>query len=427
MRRITLPKGGWHTRVWLVWGVAIVPVMIVLPPYLFPNMFAGRRILEIFWAAGLLLALAAPSIRAGAARAWSALSVHSRVAAIVFVAGALVSALLASAPDYALREWGLLTLLLVVVLPLSTVARRTGALVLWVTGGTLLLYALLVLPDPLDTGFLHPRFLGQAVAVAAPALLFSGNLVLALLAAPALGLGLVNGSRALFLTVAVVTVAALLLWPDRRRRMLPGLAGLAVAGTVVGMVAWLGHDASLQEAMQRGTTLTGRGRIWMEAFERFLRAPVLGEGPGMLARDPGLGGWGAHPHNSVLLIAAETGLVGLLSVGMLVTRALRHLPRLAAERRPWALALLAGGFHSLLSGTIIMPASQALLVLALAMVLPAPAEGDAARAPRPATGLALAVVGAAALVVLLATIGLPPVDVDQEGWGPRFFARGIIP
>jgi O-antigen ligase len=263
------------------------------------------------------------------------------------------------------------------------------------------------------------------VAVAAPALLFTGNLALALLAAPGLGLGLVNGSRALFLTVVVITLAAALLWPDRRRRMIPGLLGLALAGAVVGVLTWLGHDQSLQDAVQRGTTLTGRGRIWGESLERFLQAPVLGEGPGMLARSPGLGGWGAHPHNSVMLVAAETGLVGLVSVGLLVGRGLWQLPRLAADRRPWALALLSGGFHSLLSGTIIMPASQALLVLALAMALPRPAEGDAARTLPPAVGLALAVVGAAALVVLVATIGLPPVE--REGWGPRFFARGIIP
>jgi hypothetical protein len=133
-----------------------------------------------------------------------------------------------------------------------------------------------------------------------------------------------------------------------------------------------------------------------------------------------------HPEpNSLLLIAAETGLVGLVSVGLLVRRGLWQLPRLPADRRPWALALLSGGFHSLLSGTIIMPASQALLVLALAMALPRPAEGDAARTLPPAVGLALAVVGAAALVVLVATIGLPPAE--REGWGPRFFARGIIP
>jgi O-antigen ligase len=227
---------------------------------------------------------------------------------------------------------------------------------------TLLVYGLVRLPDPLEAGFLHPRFLGQGMAA-----------------------------------------------------------------TVVGVLAWLGHAQSFQDEEQRGTTLTGQGRIWGESLERFLQAPGLGEGPGMLARSPGLGGWGAHPHNSVMLVAAETGLVGLVSVGLRVGRGLWQLPRLPADRRPWALALLSGGFHSLLSGTIIMPASQALLVLALAMGLPRPDEGDAARPQRPAVGLALAVVGAAALVTLLATLGLPPVDIDREGWGPRFFARGIIP
>jgi O-antigen ligase len=412
---------------WFLWAVGIGPAMFLLGLFLFPNVFSTRRLLQILWAAGLLLALLAPRIRHGSARLWSSLSPPVRSAAAVLVAGALASAVLSAAPSYAMREWGLLTLLLITVLPAAVILSGRQREVLAVLAATLVLYAVLRLPAPLETGFGHPRFLGQAMAVAAPPLLFSGSPWLALAAAPALALGIVNGSRALLLTILVVTVAALVLWPDRRRRMLPGMLGVVAAALIVAALAAMGYDASLQDAVERGATLTGRERIWTESLARFLQAPVLGEGPGMLARSPGLGGWAAHPHNSVLLIAAETGLVGLVSVGLLVGRGLWQLPRLPADRRPWALALLSGGFHSLLSGTIVMPASQSLLVLALAMALPRPDEGDTARPLRPAVGLALAVVGAAALVVLVATIGLPPADTERVGWGPRFFARGIIP
>jgi O-antigen ligase len=419
---------------WLVWAVAVVPVMFIVPLYVFPlptdppiSIYDGRRYLEIVWLAGLLGALLSPAVRAASASLWAALSPATRIAAAVFVAGALVSALVSSAPPYALREWGLMTLLLVAVLPLASVMASRGGRVLEVIGLTLVLYAILVIASPLDHGFAHPRFLGQALAVLAPALLFSGNIVLALIGAPALALGIVNGSRALMLTLVVVTVVAAVLWPERRRRMLPGLAGLALAVLLVAVLAALGHDASLQHAVERGASTTGRTTLWRDAFGRFLGAPVLGVGPGLLARAPGLAGWAGHPHNSVFLIAAELGLVGLLAAGTLVVQGLRRLPVLAVDRRPWALALIGGGFHSLFSGTIIMPASQAMLVVALALALsPAlqPATGDRRRLR---TAWVLGAVGATSLAILLATLSLPGAELPPAMWGPRFFSPGIMP
>jgi putative inorganic carbon (hco3(-)) transporter len=434
VRRLTSPAAGWPAFLWFAWSTGVVPVMLILPPYVFPlppwlplTVFDGRRVMEILWAAGLLLALLDPAIRAEAARIWAGLSRPTRAALGLFLAWALLSALLSTAPAYALREWSLFTLLLVTVLSLAAVLGSRGPKVLEIMALTLVLSGVVTLPSPLDHGFMHPRFLGQVMAVASPALLFSGSPVLALMGAPALGLGILNGSRALLLTMAVVSVAALLLWPDRRRRVLPGLLGLAAAASVVGILAWLGHAESLQEAAQRGTTMTGRETMWREAFARFLQAPVLGEGPAMLARAPGLAGWAAHPHNSVLLVAAETGIVGLGCIAVLVVQGLRRIPRLSADRHPWALALLGGGFHSLLSGTIIMPASQALLILALALVLPGAEGARPDRIPWGGTGWVLAGVGAAALIVLLVTFGLPSVDAGPSIWSPRFSWKGMIP
>lgn len=55
--------------------------------------------------------------------------------------------------------------------------------------------------------------------MAGPVLLFSGNLWLALRSAPAMGLGILNSSRTLLLTIVVVTPAAAVRWPDRGRRI----------------------------------------------------------------------------------------------------------------------------------------------------------------------------------------------------------------
>lgn len=425
------PSAG---RGWVIWAIGVVPVMFILPMYVFPLPFPphisgydARRALEILWASGLLLALFNPLLRARAVRFWAGLSSWSRWAAAVFVGWGLVSALLASAPAYSLRDWSLTTLLLIAALPLAAVLRRRRTRTLEVIALTLVLYAIVVGATPLQTGFGHPRFLGQALAVAAPAVLFSGNLALALISAPALAIGILNGSRALMLTMVVVTVAALVLWPNRRERMGPGLAGLAVAALLVAGYALLGVDSSLQAAVERGTSSTGRDTMWLDALGRFARAPLLGEGPGMLARAPGVANWAGHPHNSVLLIAAEMGIVGLTSAAFLVTQGLRRLPRLASDRRPWALALIGGGFHSLFSGTTVMPASQVMLVLALALALPGAGSDGAGRDSRRATGWVLAGLGAAAVVILVATFSLPGADNMARIPGSRFFQPGIIP
>jgi O-antigen ligase len=420
-------------RGWVVWAVAVMPVMLILPMYVFPlpttppiPTYDGRRLLEILWAAGLLLALGRPSIRAASAQVWARVSVPTRMAGIGFLAWALLSSVVSSAPAYALREWSLVTLLAVVIFPLATILASTRTRVLDLLGLTLVLYAILVFAAPLEHGFAHPRFLGHVIAVAGAALLFSSNVTLALLAAPALAIGILNGSRALVVTLVVVAIAALLLWPEPRRRMLPAAMGLAVAMILVGVFAILGHDASLHEAVERGTSSTGRTLLWRETFARFTMAPVLGEGPGLLARNPGIAGWAAHPHNTVLLIAAETGLIGLLLASVLAVQGLRRLRVLTLEYQPWGLAILAGCVDSMFNSSIIVPASQALLVLALALALPA--TGDASHGGRHnRAGWGFAVVGALALVVLLSTLFLPSADFDGTLQGPRLLWRGVIP
>jgi O-antigen ligase len=424
------------TVLWGLWALAIIPAMFLLPLYVYPfnagpsHAYTWRRILQILWAAVFLLPVLWPPIRSGVARIWLGLPLSTRSAAGIFVAGALLSAAVSSSPVYALREWALFVLLFVVSLTIGAILSTRGRVVLVCLALTLLAYAIALLPAPLEHGFHHPRFLGQAIAVAAPVLLFSGNLVLALVAAPALAVGVLNGSRALVLTIIVITIAAIWLWEDRRVRMIPAAAGLAASTVLVLILVGVGHDSSLQAAVERGTTLTGRGTIWRESFELFLQAPLLGIGPGMLARLPLLGRWSTHPHNSLFLIAAETGLVGLVSIGALVFQGLKRLPRLAADRRPWALALLAGGFHSMFSGTIIVPTSQVLLVLALGMVLRVPPDEESASWG--GTAWLIPAVGAISVAVLFVTLGLTIGDFGfkVEGdrpFGVRFFSPGAIP
>lgn len=414
----------------LAWGVAIVPAMFILPMYVFPipqpfgvGTYAGRRLLEILWLSGVVLFLLRPAIRSAAAATWAGLPSVSRWAAVTFLGGSLLSAVMSSAPAYALREWALYALLLVAVLPLSAVLRPTSKL-LEAIALTLVLYAILIATNPLEHGFSHPRFQGQALAVIAPPVLFSGNLMLALMSAPALASGILNGSRALVFAIAMVVLAVLVLWRRRRRVIVPSLGGLALTAFLVAVYVAIGTDSSLAAAVDRGTSSTGRIEVWIVALERLAEAPLLGIGPGVLAREPGMVGWASHPHNSVLLVAAETGLVGLASITVLVMQGLIRLPRLTLRRRPWALALIGGGAHSLLSGTTVMPTSQAMLVLALALVLPGERAIPRDQQKSGATGWVVVAVGAVAIVVLMVTLIMLGLD-GVRGQGPRFFFGGI--
>lgn len=428
-------RAGAGPAAWQWWAASIVPAMIIIPFYLFPitpggwliTAYDGRRLLELVWAAGLVLVLLRPATRMAAVRTWLRFPRSTRIAITVFLLGALVSSLLSSAPAYALRGWALMTLLLVGVLSLAAILGPIRSKVLEWTGLTLLLYGILVFTEPGAHGFANPRFQGQVLAVTVPALLYAGILPLALMAAPALAAGIINGSRAMILTIAFMTVATPFMWSDRRRRVGAGLAGLALTACLMGILLWLGQDTPAGAAViERGSS--GRLTLWGEALQRFASAPILGIGPEMMARAPGSGPGNAHPHNSVLLVAVETGLVGLLSIGFLAWQGLTRLPRLDPDRRPWGLAVGAGAFHSLFSGTIIMPASQAILVLALALALP-DADGEAGAPARPATGWTLVLVGAAALAIVLATLWLPSAGSGalEGGPYPRFFVDGLTP
>lgn len=425
-------------RGWVVWAVGIVPVMMILPMYVFPlpfpprvGAYGGRRLLEIVWAAGLLIALLRPPIRMHAAEVWLGLSRVTRLAACAFLTGAFLSAIVSASPAYALREWSLIALLFVVAIPLGSILADRKGHVLEVVGLTLLLYGILIAATPLQTGFAHPRFQGQVLAVIVPPVLFSGSPLLAVMAAPALALGVLNGSRALMVAMAVVIAAAAFLWDERRRRMIPAVAALGLTSLLVALFVVGGAGSSLDAAVERVGSSMGRIAMWTESLGRFLRAPILGEGPGMLARAPGILGFAAHPHNSVMLVVAETGIVGLLAVGAMLVQGARRMPWLGRHERPWALALIGGAVHSLFSGTILMPASQSLLLLCLALVLAEGGEpGRGGGGFQPAhrrIGLTLSILGVVALGILLSTLSLPPAPLEGRIPGPRFYQRGIIP
>jgi O-antigen ligase len=132
------------------------------------------------------------------------------------------------------------------------------------------------------------------------------------------GIGLTM-SRAGYLVTGLLTVAILLkAFPTRR---IPVVIGLAVAGAGLGGLYLLAPSLGIETRRidLMGSVLT-RLPEWQGAWTLFLQRPILGWGAGTfaLALEPiqapptqSMSLIAATPHNFILLILAETGLVGL--------------------------------------------------------------------------------------------------------------------
>ena len=116
---------------------------------------------------------------------------------------------------------------------------------------------------------------------------------------------------------------------------------------------------------------SGRLSLWRDAIEYIRHEPLLGIGP-MNYACVGPPYRAGHPHNFALQFAAEWGLLatlGLIVVVLHVIRALWIALRTEPDRYETRLAsmlatgLMAAALYALLSGVLIMPASQVMAIL----------------------------------------------------------------
>ncbi len=160
---------------------------------------------------------------------------------------------------------------------------------------------------------------------------------------------LAAGSIVLLLTysragwVLAVLVSAVLLVRSTHPRARLALAALIVA---VSVVATLPGVASRIEELTDPSegSYQAHGRLWVTAVHMVGERPVIGWGPGMYAEhaeDLGIGSWMAadisadQPHNWVLEIAAETGLVGaVIAIAFILAVLIEGLWRLRSAPLP---------------------------------------------------------------------------------------------
>ncbi|TEU21359.1 MAG: tetratricopeptide repeat protein [Anaerolineales bacterium] len=186
--------------------------------------------------------------------------------------------------------------------------------------------------------------------------LWSGYLTLVMVTA------ILTQSRGGLLGVFTTTVTAvtLFLWPRLGSKLATGGVGLrqiVLAGVLLTLGLVLLVPVIMRTDFSTMATLNLRDDFWRGAINIFLAHPLLGAGPGTFPTQymayRNLAGHTAiftHAHNVWLTVAAEYGIVGVLSVGYFFIVLGRMILRYLRYTKPsqWSGAMLAGA--SILAG-----------------------------------------------------------------------------
>lgn len=222
------------------------------------------------------------------------------------------------------RDFFLIALSVVLCIPIlvRTLADLRGLLVVWLLGGSSIAFLVLVLGGQTTLALEGRLGIGEATLGPAYAIAFGllvgvaalGERVLTpLLCVPAIGLSgiaLVSiGSRGPLIAV----LAGVLAWS-----ILRGIwrARTVILMAVLAAVLMIGFNQATDLARTRIILFQDPARedLWRTAWTSFLESPLTGVGWGNF----GEVSWADYPHNAFLESAAELGLVGLVSFGVLV-------------------------------------------------------------------------------------------------------------
>jgi O-antigen ligase len=315
----------------------------------------------------------------------------------------LASVLDADLAHWALLEWALLLSLCIGIFPVAKLRQRNDSqfdramlailcvVCAFYLFGFLGRYATLFAGLPLHpremfTGFANLRFFGQFQTMTLPLLTvvaICGRSSLQRWGAFSLlanwwMLSIASGTRGTWLAMAAaLTVVYLLgrrtgrIW--MRWQIGGAFCGLGLYGLLFFVIPHvLGNHAELINRLPQLGSLSHREVLWVEAWQMIRENPLLGVGPMHFAAIPN--GIGAHPHNSVLQIAAEWGVPALLMLLALVGLGFRRFIIAlhagydeASFSRILALSLfaslVAAATQSLVDGVIVMPYSQVTLMV----------------------------------------------------------------
>lgn len=336
-------------------------------------------------------------------------SVASRPIAVclaLFFALGLLSSAVAHSPHHALLEWSNLLLLLSAAWLIASEVSHEGehllSRLLLVNGVACFLYAMLAITvcgvmlsvgqqpttGALLPGFDNYRFFNHTQTASLP--------LLGLLAARTADrdrkvfwwtvtalwwmLLFLAAGRGTFMGLVLGTGAVFCLWRNaavRRWCLSVWVAGLAgclmylLLYLLLPLAKGLKPFGSLMAAVDRSLERPTNGRwpLWEQAFDMVATHPWLGAGPMHFAHVSADLQLGAHPHSWVLQLASEWGLpatlcfvaaaaLGIWTLWRTRLTVAAHDQRAACTLAAWLVTGIAIGLDGLVSGLIVMPASQ---------------------------------------------------------------------
>ena len=468
---------------WRLRSVPVVPIVVALFVFLAPNVdFApslqwhdGQRLAQLGLLAAVLLTLAVPGAATSVTAVWSGLPRTIRHALLAAFALGLASSFAAALPRWALLDWGLLLLLIVLSLSIAANRRTLGdalsdhadpllVLLFFATAAayavtTCSVYGAMLLVGPaygqgfdireLYTSFSNVRFFGHVQTMLLPFLLLpvmwwgtTRVRRVLLWSVPAIWwmLAVGSGTRGTWAALLAGVIAAVVFGGNIGRLwakwQVAGLgAGLLCYGIfVLGIPQLMDLPTSFLHRAEDIMSLSSREVLWETALTYAAQHPLLGVGPMHYAY------WAnevaAHPHNAVLQWLAEWGVpAGLLLTGVWAAGGLsfashvRHGSGQGDDRsRLFRVALLAAltgaSAQAMVDGVLVMPVSQVLLALltgwAIGMMPGAAGARVAGRGER--LLLTLAVLFAAAAVAY----GVAP-EIGQLAERQQAFLAGRDP
>lgn len=317
-----------------------------------------------------------------------------------------ISAVSAPMPRFALLEVAHLGLLFTLAVALASAFRHRPKLATYTILGALTLSVFLYLvgfgagyvtaifdpynvqgtvwPDVTNLGFDNIRFFNQVQTwtlplIVLPALLLPSRMRVARWGVLGLAAGwwmllFASGGRGTSLAMALsIGIVALVFrskawpWLKMQGQALLGATGLYYVLFEVIM----GGEATVVDRMHLHSNL--RLEAWQETLQFMGQDPLLGIGPMHFAYYSDVFG---HPHNALLQLATEWGIpAAVLITGLAVAGFFTYASHVRAQADAGqpetqtligvalTCALLAGAAHAMVSGIIVMPASQVLLAL----------------------------------------------------------------
>lgn len=447
----------------------------------------GQRIGQLVLLAFMLFSMIWPGTICELLRIWAFFPYWSRATLLGAFALGLISSITAPLPRWALLEWGLLWLLLILALAIAVQRRKGGAnldqWLIWLFFATatayavtsLVVYLIMLKIGPffnvreLYGSFSNVRFFGHIQTMMLPFLLLPAmwlgkthvrRMMLCIVPVIWWMLVVASGTRGTWVALAVGVVAVAIFSGAAGRRWIKWqvsglIGGLLFYGVFIWAVpqlleqpAWFIHRSS------DIVSLSHRELLWGSSIAFSVQNPLLGIGPMHYAHYSSV--VAAHPHSVLLQWFSEWGIPATLMLastfayaGLAFAGHTRRAGAAAVQRdrgllEVALLAALAGAAaQAMVDGVLVMPVSQSLLTLLCGWAIGLYSEKRKAASCKSVfqclTVISITILAAGSVALGVAPeisrlaereraylAAHPPVDPSLPRLFPRFWAQGWI-